>query len=88
MEEIKKANCRKVHIAMANGMRLERIDEIRSIGHPSTMVRLLARLKNPEVKLYFEQWFDDEEDAEYEYHCLRRALDKAELIIRRGEKKW
>ena len=53
-----------------------------------TMVRLLARLKNPETKLYFEQWFDDREDGEYEYHQLRRALDRAELIIRYGEKKW
>ncbi len=39
MEEIRKANCRKVHISMANGPRFERIDETHSIAHASTMVR-------------------------------------------------
>jgi len=36
----------------------------------------------------FDTFMEEIKKAKYEYRHLRRALDKAELIIRRGEKKW
>jgi len=83
MKEFRKYGLRTVHLSLAPGWHSTEVDG-RPVIIPKMVVRLAARTKDGKFELYLRKYFEDEEDAEFEYHRWRRKLDAEEIIIRYG----
>jgi hypothetical protein len=83
MKQFRKYNLRRVHISMAPGLATEKVNG-KSVTIPRMGVHCAARTKDDKYEFYLLQYFEDDEDAEFEYHQLRRRLDREELIIKYG----
>lgn len=83
MKEFRKLGLRKVHMSLAPGWHSTFADG-RPVIIPKMAVHLAAKTKDGKLKLNLRKYFEDEEDAEFEYHRWRRKLDAEEVIIRYG----